>query len=342
MSDEPTARRVAERDFGLTEVAEVVRLTQGRVNDSFFIRAREGAFVLQRLHPVFGRDGAVVENVVAASARLIQQGFPAPQVVRTAAGAWWAEADGVWRLMTWMPGAGIPKRDVRTGVEAARCLGRFHRALADIDLALKPLPPAEYNRDGPAPPDAWGGLMDRFRNDRRLACVADLLERGTELTNRAGRIDARTWSILHGDPKLENFVFDDRGRARGLIDLDAVRPGHLIWELADGLRSWAASRDESGGAALQRDIFRASAAAYRSYGLPMTDAEWRALPRASAAMTLDLARRYLTDYFEGCYFAWDRDHYPSLTDQNRSRGAAMIQLAEQLIQEGTDPAAGAA
>ena len=45
-------------------------------------------------------------------------------------------------------------------------------------------------------------------------------------------------SIIHGDPKLSNFLFDSQNKyVVSLIDLDTVSPGYLLTDLADCIRS---------------------------------------------------------------------------------------------------------
>ena len=53
-------------------------------------------------------------------------------------------------------------------------------------------------------------------------------------------------------------------------------------------------------------------------------------PAAIRAMALDLARRYLVDFFEQIYFSWDQTAYTSPANQNFSRAAALITFASEL------------
>ena len=273
MTDEllVTARAVSAHGFGLKAPLVIEPLTGGRVNQSFRIRTVRGDFVLQRLHPVFGQDGRVVANVAAIGESLVRAGLPAPEVCRTVDGALWAEEKGIWRLMTWVSGRGVSSRNRRAGSEAARFLGLFHRALADNPPGLQPLPPAEYNREGPATASSWADLIDRFTRSPKYGRAAAWLEKGLNLTASLPRLEPATRAYLHGDPKLENFLFDHQGRAIGLIDLDTARRGGLIWELADGIRSWAAIRSASDEVTLDPEIAGAALDSYQAHGLPLAE-----------------------------------------------------------------------
>jgi len=335
MKIEDIARRVAEVEFGLGPLTEIRRLPTGRVNRTFFIRAAGDGFALQRLHPVFGPDGVVVENVAAATKCLAAAGLPVPRVKPAVSGTLWAEVEGLWRLMTWLPGKSVSRRSPEAGAEAARFLGLVHQALAASPPTLKPLPSAEHNRDGPAPAHLWDELIGKRAGDSKFSLAASALGRGRSLVQGLASIHPVTRGVLHGDPKLENFLFDDSGCVVGLVDLDTVRAGFLVWEMADGLKSWAGVRGPEDKLALDGDIFLAAVDSYHSHGLALTADEWGQLPMAAQALALDLARRYLTDYFEESYFAWDRDHYHSLAEQNLRRGTGLLDLAEELAEQET-------
>src|SRR3989344_3098982 len=69
--------------------------------------------------------------------------------------------------------------------------------------------------------------------------LADALE----TPRREGKLLTRP---IHGDTKLNNFLFDaESGRAVSLIDLDTVQPGLIHYDIGDCLRSCANPAGES-------------------------------------------------------------------------------------------------
>ncbi len=324
------ARRVLREEFGVDSPDSLEHVPQGRVNLTFSFRNGPEKYILQRIHPAFGQDGVVIENTAAAAESLAAAGLPAPRVQRTLVNGLWAEDHGLWRLTARLSGEVTGQRSQRAGREAARFLGMFHRALAEHTPQLEFLPPTGHFRDGPASTGLWAALIDGYRGSDKLESAASILSRGRRMAEDLPEFEPSTKAFVHGDPKLENFLFDDRGKAVGLIDLDTVRRGFLLWELADGLRSWAGIRTPSDDLVWDVDIFLSSVGSYQKNGLKMTREEWTALPVAVRAVTLNLARRYMTDYFEESYFAWDQDRYPSLAEQNYRRGAGYLDLAEEM------------
>ncbi len=73
--------------------------------------------------------------------------------------------------------------------------------------------------------------------------------------------DRLSHRVIHGDPKAANFLFAaDTDRAVSLIDFDTVKPGLLLHDLGDCLRSccnpWARALPTLPPRFLTRIIFR--------------------------------------------------------------------------------------
>jgi len=332
-ADLDLARCVAEEDYGLERLDRLEELAGGRINRTFLLETAGARFILQRLHPVFGLDGAVARNTVAVTRRMAGTPVTVPQVLPTASGAWYAERQGLWRMTSFLAGRPGSSRLPAIGAEAARYLGLFHRHLAQNPPRLEPLPPAEYNRESPAGLEAWTALLERHAGNEKFGPAEPALRQGLGLARALPEFTATTRCVLHGDPKLENFLFDQRGVAVGLIDLDTVREGALLFELADAFRSWAGRLDAEPAPMFDAEVFRASWQAYQRHGLALTAAEREKLPAAIRAVVLDLARRYLADYFEETYFAWDRTRYGSPAAQNLERGSRLLALAQDLSRQ---------
>ncbi len=313
----------------MSPLAGIRRLPRGRVNITFLVQTLEKSYILQRLHPVFGEDGAVVANLAEVKERLDGK-VRTPEIVPARNGSLWVIEDGLWRLMTVLPGRPLVNPTPEIAAEASRVLGLFHQTLKKNPPRLFQLPAAEHNRDSPAPPESWDRLMSEHRASPDFERVSTALEKGRSLAGSLPEIEGTTYTVLHGDPKLDNFLFDEKGAATGLIDLDLVRKGFLIWELADALRSWVSLRKSRDVYKLGTEIFMAAVVSYKSHGLELTAEEWELLPAATTAMTLNLARRYFQDFFRQNYFIWDKAEYPSLAEQNLSRGTALLSLAEDL------------
>ncbi len=109
----------------------------------------------------------------------------------------------------------------------------------------------------------------------------------------------------HGDPKLDNFLFDARSdRVVSLIDLDTVQPGLIHYDLGDCLRSCCNRTGEFAHdpAATQFDlelcsaILRGYVDAARDF---LTAPDFDFMYDAIRLLPFELGLRFLTDHLQG-------------------------------------------
>jgi Ser/Thr protein kinase RdoA (MazF antagonist) len=172
--------------------------------------------------------------------------------------------------------------------------------------------------------------------DRCLRSVAERRDRVQVLEDARsqGRLLLRP---IHGDPKVDNVLFDDAtGRAVCLIDLDTVKPGLVHYDVGDCLRSgcnplgeeterWQEVRFEA-------DLCRALLGGYLpAAGTFLTEWDYEYLYDAVRLIAFELGLRFFTDHLEGdVYFRVGRP------DHNLTRALVQFRLAESI--EALEPA----
>ena len=310
-------------------------LGDGLINDTFAVDSDTGGFVLQRVHPVF--TPGVHDNIAAVTARLVERGIPTPVLLATREGGLCAElSDGVWRVMTRMPGlsfaaVGSPAQ----ARNAAAILARFHGALADLPHGFVGMRVGVH--DTPAHLAALAQAVSIHSGHRLHADVARL---AAEIHARAvtlpelGSLPDR---ILHGDPKFSNVLFAGPGpqsslRPVCLVDLDTVGPGPLHLELGDMWRSWCNLRGEDErNAAFDLAVFEASLAGYASACPAPTPTEREALTYGLEWITLELAARFAADALHERYFGWDPARFAARGEHNLVRALGQWSLHGQVV-----------
>ncbi len=340
------AERAARMLFGL-EAPRLSRLEGGRVNESFRVESAGRLLVLQRLSDFFldsqslGLNWYKIHRTVTE--KLPLKLAPVPPIYQDLQGRFVArspQSEGSWRLTGFVDGGQAPKNPVG-GREAARLLGRLHRALnypAPLDLA--PPPEGEFTNQHLPRPDEFTSLETAYRGHPGLTELQPLIDRAAEAAMQLpffpGFRNVFNFSdvIIHGDCKAENFLFNREGRAICLLDWDSVGYGQLLVDIAEMLRSWGLSLKGNGTAAFEN--FSAVLQGYAETGLPLNEDDLNLLAPVLRAITLNLARRYLTDALAGIYFKWDRAAYPSLYDQNKARAQKMLDLADYLLDHEAD------
>jgi N-acetylhexosamine 1-kinase len=141
---------------------------------------------------------------------------------------------------------------------------------------------------------------------------------------------------IHGDTKLDNFLFGTRdGQAKALIDLDTIMPHTWLADWGDMVRSLCnvageKTRDLS-QVRVDREIYRAVADGFLSTVRKASAEEIELMCNAVRIIALELGLRFLTDYLRG-------DTYFLLAatdplDLNKRRAQVQLTLFQQLTEE---------
>ena len=145
-----------------------------------------------------------------------------------------------------------------------------------------------------------------------------------------GRLPLR---VTHNDTKLNNVLLDCRTREHlCVLDLDTVMPGLSLYDYGDSIRFGAATTasEDSQNIALDLHLFEVYTRGFLS-SAKLTEAELRMLPLSAAAITIELATRFLKDYLDG-------DHYFKIAypTQNLDRARGQILLADDMLRKMDD------
>jgi hypothetical protein len=131
---------------------------------------------------------------------------------------------------------------------------------------------------------------------------------------------------IHGDTKLDNFLFDEHtGEVRALVDLDTIMPHTWLADWGDMARSLVnvVGEKETNLARVRvdMDVFEALARGFLTTAREVTEAEIELMVDAVQILALELGVRFLADYIRGdSYFQIGSDA-PTI---NKTR--AMVQL----------------
>lgn len=332
------------------EVLDVRPLGGGLINDTYVVTTKgEHArrAVLQRLNPrVFPHPEAVMENLrmlleEAARARPAGGGLRFPAIYPTRAGGDLVrDADGAaWRAMSFLEGTRTfdrPRDPAQAGA-AGRALGLFHMLAGGIDPAHMHDTRPDFHhtpRHIARLEAALAGAVPERRQDprvERLLAFVDERKTGAgaiEAALESGRVVAQ---VVHGDPKIENFLFSEDGRtAVALIDLDTVKPGTVHHDIADCLRSCCNPAGESGTQpdAPRFDV-RMCRALLEGYagtaGDILRTIEPAHLYEAIRLIPFELGVRFLADYLAG-----DRYFRIAFPEQNLHRATVQFGLAADI------------
>ncbi|HDZ62111.1 MAG TPA: aminoglycoside phosphotransferase, partial [Nitrospirae bacterium] len=142
---------------------------------------------------------------------------------------------------------------------------------------------------------------------------------------------------IHGDPKFDNIMFDDVGRAVSIIDLDTVKPGLIHYDIGDCLRSCCNNLEEdtnkTGDVYFKTDLCRAILQGYVSVaGSILNDNDYAYIYDSVRLIAFELGIRFFTDYLSGNkYFKIKKEEDNLLRALVQFRLTESIESQEQVI-----------
>lgn len=323
----------------------------GLINDTFVVFLDTGhRAILQRINRhVFSRPEHIMDNLRTLAQHIMKrqanETAPArklqlPRIISTRDGKDFMEDahSGFWRAMGFVENTRTLETitDTRQAEEAGFALGRFHTMIHDLDPArLHETLPGFHDTPGYLARFSAACMRQREPSDNAELrhCLAFVESRrnladALESPRREGELPVRP---IHGDTKLNNFLFDvDTGRAVSLIDLDTVQPGLIHFDLGDCLRSCANVAGESpenlAAVRFDLDICRAILGHYISEArVFLTAHDYLYMYDAIRLIPFELGLRFLTDHLEGShYFKTD------WTGQNLHRALAQFALTSSI------------
>ncbi len=310
------------------QVLAVEPLGGGLINATYLVVTPQAKGVLQRINRgVFPQPKQVMANLRRLQdhyCSLPTPGLRLPHLIPTRRGEDWFEdaAGECWRMLEYLDGVTLIQVATPAVAEAlGRSLGRFHRLVAGLD-------PAELYDTLPGfhVTPAYLAALDRARSCFRgpvlqaLGTLFDWIDRqrgwaaGLEQARQVGRLPLR---IMHGDPKLDNLLFDPRaGQPLAWVDLDTVKPGLIHYDIGDCLRS--ACRHSDGRFDLELAEWILTGWLAEARGL-LSAEEIRWVPDAIQLLPFELGVRFLTDYLEG-------NRYFKVTDREENLRRALDQF----------------
>lgn len=314
------------------EGATLSPLGSGLINRTWLLVAPDQRrYVLQQVNPMF--PGAINEDIEVVTRHLRARGLTAPELLRTTDGRLWLDdPGGAFRVMTHVDGVshdrlGSPDQ----AREAGQLLARFHRALADLEHEFRNQRLGVH--DTPRHLANLRQALVDHATHRDIGAIRPLAGEILGLADALPRLPALPDRIVHGDPKINNLLFDpDSGRALCFIDLDTLGRMPLHLELGDAFRSWCNPKGEdSPGSAFALDLFTAAVQGYAGGARGwITPEESAAIVPGTLTIYVELAARFCADALRESYFGWDATKFPSRSTHNQVRAASQITAARAL------------
>lgn len=342
---------IAENFILNGQVLDVRSFGNGNINDTFLVTltsCEEEHFVLQRINTqVFRQPQAIMANMRILTehvSKKLKLNPPArrwevPRVLLTKDGQdHCTDTKGsFWRGISFIRGSqSIDRiRDRSDAVEIGYALGMFHNLISDL------------------PPERLADTLEGFHitplylqyykevlAKTKLRPCAEINYCLQSISDRQKQVsvleDAKTQGklplrLMHGDPKINNVIFDTTTqKAASIVDLDTAKPGLIHYDIGDCLRSacnLAGEETEKWEKVyFDIDLCQGILQGYLSVAKAfLTENDYIYMYDAIRLLAWELGLRFFTDYLAGnIYF---KVKHP---EHNLIRALVQFQLAKSI------------
>lgn len=333
-----------------TKIDRIEPCGTGNINDTYLVVLEGGEQrILQRINPNVFPDPHLVHDNMRQVCQHLEKGVQdspdlagqfIPLVLYSGRnGDAYPENNGaIWRMVNFVQGTAFDTIDTPVQAEEmGRCLGIFHRLLASLEPALHDTLPGFH--DTALYLHKYDTTLARYEiaPKENMQWYMDFVEKRRSLATKLEKEKGLTSSVIHGDPKVANFIFDLGGhKSLSLIDLDTVRTGLVLHDIGDGLRSCCNPAGESPQhleqVSFNKQLFSAWLKGYtKEAGLLLTKKDKAHIVDATKIIAFELGLRFLTDYMNGStYFKTD---YP---EHNLDRSRVQFLLVQSLEKQLSD------
>jgi Ser/Thr protein kinase RdoA (MazF antagonist) len=321
---------ILTKEFCIEGADSVQPVYTGVINNTFVVgsSSTNQKYILQRLHKIFSFD--LLHDIEAVTSHLALNGILTPRLINTRNGLPGIEkGHDIWRMMTYINGRTVIKASCPLAESAGTMLARYHKVFVGFDYKFKHKIPGFHDTESSI--KRLISTKSKFSSMEKYKQLEDLIHFvSDQYDKKVFDLSGLPNRLVHGDPKLSNFLFDNtEDKAMCIVDLDTFSNDNVAVELGDAVRSFCHMQDVD-SAPFNKDIFAAFIGGYMSAADFLTNREISDIIKGVKYVTLDLCARYITDAYEEKYFKLDSSKYSSLYEQNSVKASNLVSFYNEI------------
>ena len=288
---------------------EIIPVNSGLINSTYKVEFKKSAFILQKVNQfVFKDPNLIQENYNQIVKQLSVSAYSKKQLefLKSNSNLELVQYNNTfWRMSKFIKGKTYTVcKSLEMASTAAKSLAEFHVSLKELDYKRINEPIKDFcnfnNRLWQYRESTVHGDSHRLKNtqnfireiESNLKYIHDYIKIEKDIKKR----------IIHGDPKVSNFLFDDKiHKVISIIDIDTIMPGSILFDFGDMVRSFANKSHEDSeikDLIFNPDIYNSLKEGYLSEANEfLSPIEKDSLDLSALTVALIQCIRFLTDYY---------------------------------------------
>ena len=300
--------KIVKQFLPTEEVIAFSIIDKGLINQTFAVsvsKINTKQFILQAISiTIFPLYEKGLQNIILVKKELLKTDFPYdfPTPIED---KYICVDELVWRMFPFVEKSICYEKvkDKEQAFDAAKCLGEFYKALHNFDAEQLHITLPNFHNAAfrfkelqQAIETAEDILLNKAKD------IIDAINKEQNVLLKFDKLNAKLPKrAVHFDAKISNFLFDKKGKAKAIIDLDTLMPGTLLSDIGDMIRTYSnAMGEECQEIALVKadsEIIEHIIAGFLiACGNILSDDEKDNLAFSGKALTLIQCIRFLTDY----------------------------------------------
>ncbi len=322
-------------------IKSITAFGNGLINSTYLVECSDLNFVLQKINTdIFSNPELILQNVdrlhQAAERMSSDQSLIIPAYLHSHSGPGLYEdfSGASWRAMEYVKNSASREaiRSIEEAQQVGKALARFHNLCREISVNDMHITLPGFHHT----PDYLATYLQVEKKRREYKAQAEIrycqqsIEKHKafaavlEKAKQAGELKP---IVIHGDPKLNNFLFaKDTDEVISLVDLDTVQPGLIHYDVGDCVRSCCHQKP---GNQFDMELCEVILMSYLKTARPfLSRFDINFIPAAIKLIPFELGIRFFTDFLNGnTYFEVKHPH------QNLHRAVAQFELLNAIIRQ---------
>ncbi len=320
---------VLKEFFGAINLNQVStkKISEGICNETFKIKFKDNFFVLQKLNHLFD-NMKMINDYAYITLSMKKNGWSVPILLKNKnKRVFFLDKDkNIWRMYSFIQGnSSNDLLDKINYFSVGLVMAKFHLDLSKMKYDLKFHIPNFHNFDYVI--KKLGKIYKKIENQEIADIAINIL--GLYKKKKIFFNLEETNQLIHGDARIENFLFEDSGEAFCLIDFDTFMNGSRYLDISDLIRSANLSENQT-KVNFSKNKTKLILKGYLSINKINKKIFLLNVQKGLRRITIELCARFIIDILEDSYFGWDKNRYKSRKDNNIARAIANWNLFKRI------------